>query len=243
MEDTRGTLFYDYARIIKEAQPKVFIFENVTGLLNHDGGKTWEIIQNTFKELNYKIKFDTLDAQYYGLPQMRKRIFVVGIHNDLKCDDFSFPHKVELKHNAEEYLEKEVDDKYYLPIKGFTYVTTPERNEGRARVNRSIIGCQTANQQFNWIGDFRVEKPKPQHYEDKRIYVGKFKDEDAVARKLTPKECLNLMGFKDFHIVVDDKVAYRQSGNSIAVPVLKEIVNSIMNVQGLNLMGGNKNEC
>lgn len=228
LEDTRGTLFYDYARIIKETQPKVFIFENVTGLLNHDKGKTWEIIQDVFKELKYDINSSILDAQYYGLPQMRKRVFVVGIRNDLNVGEFIFPDPVDLEHKAEDYLDKEVENKYYLPVKGFTYVTTPERNEGRARVNRDIIGCQTANQQFNWIGDFRIEKPKPEHYLDNRIYVGTYQGQEAVARKMTPNECLKLMGFEDFKVVVEDKVAYRQSGNSIAVPVLKEITKAIM---------------
>lgn len=234
-EDTRGTLFYDYARIIKETQPKVFIFENVTGLLNHDKGKTWEVIKDVFESLNYEIKYQIMDAQYYGLPQMRKRVFVVGINRNLNCKEFKFPEKIELNKKATDYLEKDVDNKYYLPIKGFTYVTTPKRNEGRARVNRDVIGCQTANQQFNWIGDFRVEKPKAQHYEDTRIHVGKFNGEDAVARKLTPTECLRLMGFENFNIVVEDKVAYRQSGNSIAVPVLKEIMNSLIDVVNFDL--------
>lgn len=230
LEDTRGTLFYDYARLIKETQPKVFIFENVTGLLNHDGGKTWETIKQVFESLNYNINFQVMNAEYYGLPQMRKRVFVVGINNNIDCkEEFKFPKHVELKDKASDFLDDEVDDKYYLGQKGFTYVTTPKRNEGRARVNRDVIGCQTANQQFNWIGDFRVEKPKESFYKDKRIFVGKYDGQDAVARKMTPNECLRLMGFKDFKVVVPDTVAYRQSGNSIAVPVLKEITKSIMN--------------
>lgn len=229
LDDTRGTLFYDYARLIKEIQPKVFIFENVTGLLNHDNGKTWKIIQEVFTSLNYHIKFKVMDSQYYGLPQMRKRVFVVGINNSIDYkQEFEFPEHVELTDKASDFLDEEVDDKYYLGEKGFIYVTTPERNEGRARVNRDIIGCQTANQQFNWIGDFRVEKPKDSFYKDKRIFIGNYNGEDAVARKMTPNECLKLMGFKDFKVVVPDTVAYRQSGNSIAVPVLKEITKSIM---------------
>jgi DNA (cytosine-5)-methyltransferase 1 len=101
-------------------------------------------------------------------------------------------------------------------------------------VNQDIIGCQTANQQDNWIGDFRVEYPQPHHYKDERIYVGKFdfKDGkglvDAVGRKMTPRECMNLMGFDEtFKIAVNDSVAYRHAGNSIVVPVLKEIIKSI----------------
>ena len=89
LEDARGTLFYDYARLIKEISPKVFIYENVKGLLTHDKGRTWEIIKNIFKKLNYKIYPKVLDAQHFGLPQMRERIFVVGIRNDIANYFFS----------------------------------------------------------------------------------------------------------------------------------------------------------
>ncbi|MBR2785636.1 MAG: DNA cytosine methyltransferase [Clostridia bacterium] len=239
LEDTRGTLFYDYARLIKEIQPKVFIFENVKGLLSHDKGRTWSVIKDVFESLNYKIKYQVINACDYGLPQLRKRVFVVGINKNIESEEFSFPDKIELEHTAKDYLDDEVDDKYYLPFKGFRYVTTPERNEGRARVNRDIIGCETANQQFNWIGDFRVEKPKPQHYNDPRIYIGEYEGQEAVARKMTPQECLKLMGFQDFNVVVDDKTAYRQAGNSIAVPVLKEITKSILNT--VNFDGDDSN--
>lgn len=79
LEDTRGTLFYDYARLVQEIQPKAFIFENVTGLLTHDHGRTWQVIKDTFDLLNYDIKLEVLNAQDYNLPQLRKRVFVVGI--------------------------------------------------------------------------------------------------------------------------------------------------------------------
>ena len=227
-EDTRGTLFYDYARLISEIKPKVFIFENVRGLLSHDSGKTWETIQQVFKSLNYDIAFQVLDAQHYGLPQMRKRLFVVGIRNNVPHNPFAFPQRIPLIKKVKDYLDPVVDDVYYLPEKGFKWVTDWERNDGKARVNRDIMGCQTAVQQFNWSGDFRIERPKPQHYKNPNIYIGKYNGEDAVARKLTPDECMRLMGFKDFKIVNDDHTAYRQAGNSIAVPVLKAIFLSLM---------------
>ena len=129
-------------------------------------------------------------------------------------------------------LPDSIDD---LGEGGFTWITTYEKHKRRSRVNQEVIGCQTANQQDNWIGDFRVEHPLPEHYEDPRIFIGKFdfKDGkgmvDAVGRKLTPRECLRLMGFSDnFRIVVDDHQAYHQSGNSIVVPVLKEIILTIV---------------
>ncbi len=228
LEDVRGTLFYDYARLIKESQPKVFIYENVAGMLTHDHGHTWQVIQDVFRSLNYSICYEVLNAQDYGLPQMRKRLFVIGVRNDLDFKIQFPPKKIKLECTAEDYLEKNVDNKYYLPYKGFRYVTESERNEGRARVNRDIIGCQTANQQFNWTGDFRIEEPQQRHYDDKRIYIGNYKGHPAVARKLTPRECLNLMGFGEFKILVPDQVMYRQAGNSIAVPVLKNILTNIL---------------
>ncbi len=240
LEDTRGTLFYDYARLVKEIQPKAFIFENVTGLLNHDNGKTWSVIRETFESLKYDIEMDILDAKDYNLPQLRKRVFVVGIRKNLKCPKFIFPPKVELTHVSTEYLENEVDDKYYLGEKGFNFVTQVERNERRARVNQDIIGCQTANQQFNWVGDFRVEFPREHHYTDPKIFIGQYEGHDAVARKMTPKELLSLMGFEDFNIVVDDNVMWRQTGNSIAVPVLKAVVGSIIDT--LNKSKVDRNE-
>lgn len=229
LEDTRGTLFYDYARLIDEMKPKSFIFENVTGLMNHDKGKTWEIIKEVFESLNYKIKYEVLNAQDYNLPQLRKRLFVVGIRKDIK-KEFIFPEKKQLQIKVEDLLEKDVPNKYYLGFKGFRYVTTHERNEGRARVNREVIGCQTANQQFNWTGDFRVENPKKIHLNDERIFKGEFDGKISVARKLTPRECLRLMGFEQFKIVVPDQVMYRQCGNSIAVPVMKELIKNILEV-------------
>ena len=230
LEDVRGTLFYDYARLVNEMQPKVFIFENVPGMLAHDKGRTWKVIQDVFTSLNYAIKFDVLNAEDYGLPQMRKRLFVVGVRQDINTKYKFPPPIVDVKPNVKDYLEDYVDNKYYLPYKGFRYVTEPERNEGRARVNRDIIGCQTANQQFNWTGDFRVESPQQRHYDDPRIFVGEYNGQPAVARKLTPTECLRLMGFENFNIVVSDQTMYRQAGNSIAVPVLKSIVSELKEI-------------
>lgn len=230
LEDTRGTLFYEYARLVSEIKPKVFIYENVRGLLSHDGGRTWNTIRDVFDSLNYDIFFKVLDAQFYDLPQMRKRIFVVGINKELGISSFEFPEKMELTKKATDYLDPIVDDEYYLPEKGFKWVTEWERNQGKARVNRDIIGCQTAVQQINWSGDFRIEKPKASHYNNPNIYVGKYNGEDAVVRKLTPAECLRLMGFVDFKIVNEDRIIYRQSGNSIAVPVLKALIKQILKI-------------
>lgn len=107
---------------------------------------------------------------------------------------------------------------YYLGKKGFEWITDPQKNLRRSRVNQDIIGCETANQQDNWIGDFRIEHPQQRHYDDPRIYIGKFDfadgqgSVDAVGRKMTPRECMNLMGFDNsFKFAVNDSIAYRQA--------------------------------
>ena len=235
LEDVRGTLFYDYARVIKESKPKVFIYENVENVTKNDHGRTWKVMFDVWKSLGYHIEWSILDAKDYNHPQLRSRLFLIGFRDDIYTKPYLFPPKVELKHKSTEYLEKgDVDDIYYLGKKGFEWITTPEKNLRRSRVNQDIIGCETAYQQDNWIGDFRVEKPKPHHYKDERIYVGKYDFKvgkglvDAVGRKMTPRECMNLMGFDNtFKIVVNDSIAYRHAGNSIVVPVLKEIIKSI----------------
>ena len=236
LEDVRGTLFYDYARVIKEASPKIFIYENVENVTKNDGGKTWKVMFSVWQSLGYHIEWSILDAKDYNHPQLRTRLFLIGFREDIYNKDYSFPPKMELVHKSTEYLETgKVKDIYYLGKKGFEWITTPSKNLRRSRVNQDIIGCQTANQQDNWIGDFRVEHPQPHHYKDKRIYVGKydFMDGkgfvDAVGRKMTPRECMNLMGFDNtFKIVVNDSIAYRHAGNSIVVPVLKELIKTLL---------------
>lgn len=230
LEDARGTLFYDYARLIKEIQPKVFIYENVRGLLIHDKGRTWDIIRAVFDSLDYDIGTpQILDAQNYGIPHMRKRLFVVGIKRSLHIPTFQYPKPIKLKSEAKDYLEPQgsVPLKYYLPQKGFDWTINVTRNKNKARINRKIIGCQTAVQQMNWSGDFRLEDPLPEHLATNRIYVGEYEGKKAVVRQLMPCECLRLMGFKNFKIVVDDKTAWRQVGNSIAVPVLMAIMRQL----------------
>ena len=235
LEDVRGTLFYDYARVISESKPKIFIYENVENVTKNDGGKTWKVMFDVWQSLGYHIEWSILNAKDYNHPQLRSRLFLIGFRNDIYTKPYMFPAKMELTHVSTEYLEPTpVDDIYYLGKKGFEWITDPKKNLRRSRVNQDVIGCETANQQDNWIGDFRVEHPQPWHYNDDRIYIGQFdfKDGnglvDAVGRKMTPRECMNLMGFDNtFNIVVNDSIAYRHAGNSIVVPVLKVLIQSL----------------
>ncbi len=271
-EDIRGTLFYEFARIVKESQPNVFIFENVKGLINHDKGNTFETIKATFDELGYKYYYQVLNAKNYGIPQHRERIFVVGFKD--KTVDFEFPEPIDLEHRMQDFLEDFTDSKYYLKEKGVKFVTSSKNRQKRyTQINGDIALCQKANQQFNWHGDFVFESKEERQFnefifdvnkvEEKYYLSDKVKDyvlspgtknfkttiktdldvarpllqsmhkmhragvdnyvthNKGRIRKLTPKECLRLMGFRDdFKQVVSDTQMYRQAGNSIVVDVL-----------------------
>jgi DNA (cytosine-5)-methyltransferase 1 len=230
LEEARGTLFYDFARLVSEIQPRVFIYENVPGMLNHDKGKTWGIISKIFDDLDYNWVHWILNAKHFGLAQNRKRLFVIGFHRNCR-DNFltlESPTPYELNKKLSDYLEPIVDNKYYLPEKGFKRVIDPKHKKHVA-LNGIVARCQVANQQFNWYGDMRFEDNLSKEIsEDDRIYKGYFGEAYGVARCLTPRECLRLMGFSDnFKIVVSDSHMYRQCGNSIAINVLIQIINEI----------------
>lgn len=277
LEDTRGTLFYEYARLIKEIQPKVFIYENVRGLLTHDKGETWKVIQNVFNELQYDWHFSSLNSKNYGIPQNRERIFVVGFKRNLKLNaPFEFPKAIPLQSKLKDFLLENVSEKYYLKDKGVDFVTN-EKNLTKCftQINGDIQLCQKANQQFNWHGDFVfTEENKNSHQtkQDLKKYFLSAKVEKYVLsggtktfyqrpeidleiarpllhtmhkmhragidnyvttygriRKLTPRECLRLMGFCDtFKIVVSDTQMYQQAGNSIVVDVLLHLLQQII---------------
>lgn len=269
-DDTRGTLFYEFARVVKESQPNVFIYENVKGLVNHDNGNTFEIIKATFDELGYKYFYQILNAKDYGIPQHRERIFVIGFKD--KNVDFLFPESVQLEYKMQDFLEDYIESKYYLKEKGVKFVTSAKNRQKRyTQINGEIALCQKANQQFNWHGDFVFEYAESEFDEfifnvndveekyylsDKvrdyvlssgtktfktstktdlevarpllqsmhkmhRAGVDNYVTHTGKIRKLTPKECLRLMGFRDdFQQVVSDTQMYRQAGNSIVVDVL-----------------------
>lgn len=258
-EDTRGTLFYEFIRLVKEIQPKVFIYENVKGVVSHDQGKTWDTMQNVFNDIGYFWVHDILNAKDFGIPQNRERLFVIGFREKV---NFKFPPKRPLTTKMKDYLLDNVPQKYYLGQKGVDFVTNSKNLTKRyTQINGEIALCQKANQQFNWHGDFVLEEKyflskklvdyvlatgtknfysKPEIdleiarpilstlHKMHRAGVDNYVTTKGRIRKLTPRECLRLMGFCDsFKQVVSDTQMYRQAGNSIVVDVLMSIMEQI----------------
>lgn len=236
LNDARGTLFFEYARLIKEIQPKVFIYENVPGMLMHDKGNTWKVIREVFESLGYKFYYKILNSLDFGVPQNRRRLFVIGFKD--KNVNFEFPVEKKTNKTMKDYLDQEpVAINHYLGKKGFEFVTN-SKYKNRARINRDIMQTQKANQQFNWNGDFIfVDYGEIKSYPKilERAYVGEWHGKSGVCRQLTYRECMRLMGFSEsYKIVVPNRYAYRQAGNSIVVNVLQALLKQIQKVVDLN---------
>lgn len=235
-EDTRGTLFFDVAEIIKSKQPKAIFLENVKGLRNHDKGKTLATILNTLREdLNYYVpEPKIINAKDFGVPQNRERIFIVGFRKDLGIENFAYPDPTNKDAVLEEILEeKEVSVKYYLST---TYLETLKKHRERHASKGNGFGYEiipydsTANavvcggmgRERNLIHDFKLTNFNP---------VTKISGEvnREGVRKMTPREWARLQGFPDnFKLVVSDGQAYKQFGNSVAVPAIQATAKKII---------------
>ena len=245
LSDTRGTLFYEFARIVKETQPRVFIYENVRGLTTHDNGHTWEVMKSVFKDdLNYRISEpQILNASDYGIPQSRRRIFAIGIREDIKCADFIYPEPIQLKYTMQDFLEDNCAFGHfnYNPSNGELIVEkVPGRPDKKftltPAVQKYVLAGGTSNYKTSTETDLPIArtlmKMMTQHHRagvDNYITVSK---EPLVLRQLSDREALRLMGFTDdFKIAVSSMQTLRQAGNSIVVDVLMAIVREIHNLR------------
>jgi len=241
LEDTRGTLFYDFARLVDEIQPKVFIYENVQGLTKHDGGNTWNVMRGVFDNLGYDIHAQILDAVDYGIPQKRRRIFVVGFKEEQT--NFTFPETVELTYKMQNFLEDFVS---FGSFKSINSKLVIENNPGKVeekyilsdKVRDHVMSPGTKNYYTKPEIDLEIARPllstmHKMHRAGVDNYITVNKEENKI-RKLTPRECLRLMGYDDeFKIEVSNTQAYRQAGNSIVVDVFIHLLNSINESTGI----------
>lgn len=239
LDDARGTLFYDYARLIKEIQPKVFIYENVYGVLTHDKGKTWEIMKKIFNTLGYYYKYEILNSKDYGIPQSRRRLYVIGFKNKNSYSNFKFPKPIFLNYTMQDFLQdtvkegnlfnengkliikekigEKIEEKYFLSEKLKKYVLSPGTKNfyhKNAEINLPIARALLSTQ-----GNTH------------RSSVNNYVTTNGRIRALTPRETYRLMGFPDdYKIVVSKAQALKQSGNSIVVDVLIHIMKEINKV-------------
>ena len=258
-EDTRGTLFREFARVVKECQPKVFIFENVQGLFKHDQGRTWEVIRKTFEDYcGYDVHYQLLNARDYGVPQTRERLYCIGFK---KKTNFKYPAPIELKYRMYDFLEDFIDCRFYSEETKTKYLSNDdvhveELKNGTCqeafndfifkeqeiddkyylseKVAKYVLAGGTKTFKTSTKTDLDVARPLLQsmhkmHRAGVDNYVTFRKDKGINGiRKLTPRECHRLMGFRDdFNIAVANTAAYMQAGNSIVVDVLMAIMKQL----------------
>ncbi len=222
-EDSRGTLFFDVARIVKEKKPKIVFMENVKNFATHDGGKTLEIVKKTMEELGYTFNQRVLNSVDYGVPQKRERIYMVCFRNDIIIKDFTFPKAIKLTKHVEDYLLHDTSlteplyvnrpDTYYNGLQDNTYSNKSIRlgiiNKGGQ--GERIYSTKGIAITFSAYGGGIFAK------------TGGYLV-NGRPRRLHPRECARLMGYPDsYKICKKSNQAYQQLGNSVVIDVLQYI--------------------
>lgn len=219
----RGNLFFEIVRILREAQPRGFLLENVKNLKGHDKGNTFRVISETLSSLGYYFKTEVLNTMNYGnIPQNRERIYIVGFKSKEDLDNFEFPDSVPLAVSFRDLLEKEVDQKYYYNNKPLyddlkdlvsSFDTVYQWRRVYVRANKKGV-CPTLTANMGTGGH----------------NVPIIRDKKGI-RKLTPKECSRIQGFPANYKLPDniaDSRLYKQFGNSVSVPVVKRVAENIL---------------
>jgi len=226
-EDSRGTLFFDVARIVKEKKPKVVFMENVRNFAMHDGGRTIEVVKNTMEELGYSFNYKVLSATDYGVPQKRERVYMVCFRNDLGVTDFKYPEPFKLTKHVEDFLLKDDEEveKLYVDRPDTYYNDTVDDTYSDKTIRLGIVNKGGQGERI---------------YSTKGIAItfsayggGVFAKTGGYLvngrpRKLHPRECARLMGFPDSYIMSKNRLqAYKQFGNSVVVDVLQYVAMEI----------------
>lgn len=243
-EDTRGTLFFDVCEILKNKHPQCVLLENVQHLTKHDKGRTFRVILNSLLDLGYNVSYKVLNANDFGVPQSRERIFIVGSRNGM----FNFDKIRKLPKNKLESIIDMSDNHEFLDDSEYTLL---DKSLVKQQSKSGLIFCGYRNKGL-WKNGIRenTEHLSRCHRQPNRIYSiegihptlpsqetsGRFFiyiPKKNKVRKLTIDECYRLMGFPDNYIKNNNiGEQYRQIGNSVAVPVIQAIVESMIE-QGL----------
>ena len=221
--DTRGTLFFDIERIMIEKRPKMFLLENVKQLKGHDKGRTFKVIEEHLKALNYSVNSQVLRAGDFGVPQNRERIYIVGFDRDYyelpEYFNFEFPTPPKTKTRLGDILEQEVDAKYTISQKLYDgHIRRKEKHKQKG----NGFGFSLFNSESEYTNTLSAR-----YYKDGSEIL--IEQKGVLPRKLTPRECARLQGFpEEFIIPVSDIRAYKQFGNSVAVPVIRAIAEKMI---------------
>ena len=228
-EDTRGTLFFDVAEIIKRKRPKAVFLENVKNLYTHDNGKTFAVIKATLEELGYVVYHKVMNSmEYANVPQNRKRIFIVCFDpNQVKNHhQFSFPERTELTHTIHDCIDPEINDKALFYGAKFIHYEELKRDmvsmdtiyqwrRQYVRENKSNV-CPTLTANMG-TGGHNVP-----------LILTKY-----GIRKLSPKECINFQGYPkeyQFPTSIANSAKYKQAGNSVVVPLITKVCQNIISI-------------
>lgn len=240
-DDTRGTLFFDVAEIIKKHKPKAIFLENVKGLRSHDKGQTLATILNVLRnDLGYYVpEPQVVNAKEFGVPQNRERIYIVGFREDLGITEFEYPKSINKKVKfADIKEEKVVPTKYYLSTQ---YVQTLVNHKARHEEKGNGFGYEIISdegisnsivvggmgRERNLVLDHRITDFTP------TTHIKGTVNREGI-RKMTPREWARLQGFPDNYLIpVADASAYKQFGNSVAVPAIQATANKILELIGI----------
>jgi DNA (cytosine-5)-methyltransferase 1 len=228
-DDTRGTLFFDIARITNFHKPKILFLENVKNLISHNHGNTFRTMLNVINDLGYDVFYKVLKSSDFGVPQARERIYIVCFRKDLNISDFKYPNSRCAPIPIKKILEENVDSKYFINRDDIKLnlsnvhsrvkdITKPIKvgiiNKGGQ--GERIYSIDGAGITLSAYGGGAASK------------TGAYLVSNGI-RKLTPRECARLQGFpEDFEIPGKDNIAYKQFGDSLTIPVVKLIFNNIL---------------
>jgi DNA (cytosine-5)-methyltransferase 1 len=216
LHKTQGTLFYDVLRIIQSKKPRAFLLENVQGLVTHDQGRTFSTIIQSLEAAGYFIHHKILDASDFGVPQFRKRIYIVGFLTNTKDASklaFEWPKPRKGKVGIGKFIESGVEDYSISNHLQNSYIYKVD--DGRPQV-------------INSDSDIQVKTLVASYHKIQRLSGTFVSDGPTGLRLLTPNECKAIMGFpKNFKLPVSRTQVYRQMGNSVAVPVVRAIAKQI----------------
>jgi DNA (cytosine-5)-methyltransferase 1 len=233
LEEARGTLFYEFARLVSEIQPKAFIYENVQGLTKHDNGRTWEVVQRVFESLGYHLHYQILDAANFGIPQKRRRIFVVGFKDE--AENFESPPQKQLSFTLQDFLLENTPEGNFQSKSGEIVIKhgngiVPEKYFLSKKILPGIMSEGTGGFSMTPEIDLKVARPlMSTMHKMHRAGEDNYVTTHGKIRRLAPRECLRLMGFTDdFKIAVSDTQMYRQAGNSVVVDVLMGLIREII---------------